>query len=681
MSTDSISQRISELVTTLSDYNYQYYVLDTPTVPDAVYDRLFRELQALEAQYPDLLNPQSPTQKVGGAALDKFEQVSHEVPMLSLDNAMVEDEFVAFHKRINDRLKTDQIFEFCCEPKLDGLAVSILYEDGKLVRAATRGDGAVGENITENVKTIKSIPLSLIGISDNGNYPKRVEIRGEVFLSLDGFHAFNQKAKENGTKPMVNPRNGAAGSLRQLDSKISAARPLAFYAYGLGVVSDEFELADSHYERLQQVKSFGLPVCPEITVAQGIEGVLDFYKNISEKRASLNYEIDGTVLKVNDIDLQAELGFVARAPRWAIAYKFPAQEELTVLNDVEFQVGRTGAITPVAKVQPVFVGGVTVSNATLHNAEEIERLGIMIGDTVIIRRAGDVIPQIVSVVLDKRPEDAKAIEFPISCPVCDSKVEKLEGEAVTRCTAGLFCGAQRKQAIKHFASRKAFDVDGLGDKIVDQLVDENLIHSPADLFVLTQEQISSLDRMGPKSAQNLVTALEDSKATTLSKFLYSLGIREVGEATALNLANHFQTLENIQQADFDSLITVSDVGAIVANHLLSFFKESHNIDVINQLVDNGINWPFIEKKAESEQPLLGLTYVLTGSLNEMGRIEAKNALVSLGAKVAGSVSAKTDFLVAGEKSGSKLTKAQDLGVPVLTEQDMLELFKKYGVNV
>lgn len=681
MSTDSISQRINELISTLSDYNYQYYVLDTPSVPDAEYDRLFRELQALEAQHPDLLNPQSPTQKVGGAALDKFEQVTHEVPMLSLDNAMVEDEFVAFHKRINDRLKTEQVFEFCCEPKLDGLAVSILYEDGKLVRAATRGDGAVGENITENVKTIKSIPLSLIGNGINGNFPKRVEIRGEVFLSLDGFHAFNQKAKENGTKPMVNPRNGAAGSLRQLDSKISASRPLAFYAYGLGVVSDEFELADTHYERLQQVKSFGLPVCPEITVAQGIDGVLDFYKSIGEKRAALNYEIDGTVLKVNDIDTQDELGFVARAPRWAIAYKFPAQEELTVLNDVEFQVGRTGAITPVAKVQPVFVGGVTVSNATLHNSEEIERLGIMIGDTVIIRRAGDVIPQIVSVVLDKRPDDAKAIEFPTTCPVCDSKVEKLEGEAVTRCTAGLFCGAQRKQAIKHFASRKAFDVDGLGDKIVDQLVDENLIHSPADLFILTQEQIESLERMGPKSAQNLITALQESKTTTLPKFLYSLGIREVGEATALNLANHFQTLDNIQAADKDSLIAVSDVGGIVAEHLLAFFQEPHNLDVINQLIGYGISWPVIEKKAESELPLLGLTYVLTGSLNEMGRTEAKNALVSLGAKVAGSVSAKTDFLVAGEKSGSKLTKAQDLAVPVLTEQDMLELFTKYGVNV
>lgn len=678
MSTDSISQRMSELISTLSNYNYQYYVLDTPTVPDAEYDRLFRELQKLESQYPELLYPQSPTQKVGGAALDKFEQVTHEVPMLSLDNAMVENEFVAFHKRINDRLKTDQIFEFCCEPKLDGLAVSILYEDGKLVRAATRGDGAVGENITENVKTIKSIPLSLIG--DNTDYPNRVEIRGEVFMSLDGFHAFNQKAKENGTKPMVNPRNGAAGSLRQLDSKISAARPLAFYAYGVGVVSDEFELADTHYDRLQQVKSFGMPVCPEITVAKGIDGVLDFYKNISEKRASLNYEIDGTVLKVNDIDLQEELGFVARAPRWAIAYKFPAQEELTLLNDVEFQVGRTGAITPVAKVQPVFVGGVTVSNATLHNSEEIERLGIMIGDTVIIRRAGDVIPQIVSVVLDKRPDDARAIEFPNTCPVCDSKVEKLEGEAVTRCTGGLFCGAQRKQAIKHFASRKAFDVDGLGDKIVDQLVDEQLIQSPADLFVLTEEQISNLERMGPKSAQNLVQALQDSKTTTLAKFLYSLGIREVGEATALNLANHFLTLENIKAADKDSLITVSDVGDIVAEHVLNFFKEPHNLEVVEQLLAQGVNWPVIEKKAESEQPLLGLTYVLTGSLSEMGRTEAKNVLVSLGAKVAGSVSAKTDFLVAGEKSGSKLTKAQDLGVPVLTEQDMLDLFKQHGVK-
>jgi DNA ligase (NAD+) len=677
MSTDPISLRITELISLLNTYNYQYYVLDNPTIPDAEYDRVFRELQALEAEHPHLLSPQSPTQKVGGVALNKFDQVTHEVPMLSLDNAMAEDEFVAFHKRINDRLKTDQDFEFCCEPKLDGLAVSILYENGKLVRAATRGDGAVGENITENVKTIKSIPLSLIG----DNFPERVEIRGEVFMLLDGFLAFNQQAIENGTKPMVNPRNGAAGSLRQLDSKISAARPLAFYAYGLGVVSDEFELAESHYDRLQQVKSFGLPVCPEITVAQGIDDVLDFYKNISEKRASLNYEIDGTVLKVNDIDLQDELGFVARAPRWAIAYKFPAQEELTVLNDVEFQVGRTGAITPVAKVQPVFVGGVTVSNATLHNAEEIERLGIMIGDTVIIRRAGDVIPQIVSVVLDKRPDDAKIIEFPTTCPVCDSQVEKPEGEAVTRCTAGLFCGAQRKEAIKHFASRKAFDVDGLGDKIVEQLVDEQLIQSPADLFVLTEQQISNLERMGPKSAQNLVQALQDSKSTTLPKFLYSLGIREVGEATALNLANHYQTLENIKNADYDSLITVSDVGGIVANHLLAFFKESHNLDVIEQLIEHGVHWPIIEKKQESELPLLGLTYVLTGSLSEMGRTEAKNALVSLGAKVAGSVSAKTHFLIAGEKSGSKLTKAQDLGVPVLTEQDMLELFKQHGISV
>lgn len=676
MSTDSISRRINDLISLLSDYNYQYYVMDTPTVPDAEYDRLFRELQSLESEHPNLLNPHSPTQKVGGLALAKFEQVTHEVPMLSLDNAMNQTEFEAFHKRINDRLKTDQAFEFCCEPKLDGLAVSILYEDGKLVRAATRGDGAVGENITENVKTIKSIPLSLVG----NDFPKRVEIRGEVFMLLDGFNAFNQKAKENGTKPMVNPRNGAAGSLRQLDSKITASRPLAFYAYGMGVVSDEFSLSDTHYERLQQVKSFGLPVCPEIKVAKGIDGVIDFYQAISEKRAALNYEIDGTVLKVNNIEIQSELGFVARAPRWAIAYKFPAQEELTLLNDVEFQVGRTGAITPVAKLQPVFVGGVTVSNATLHNSEEIERLGVMIGDTVIIRRAGDVIPQIVSVVLDKRGDEAKPIVFPDVCPVCQSKVEKLDGEAVTRCTAGLFCGAQRKQAIKHFASRKAFDVDGLGDKIVDQLVDENLIKSPADLFLLTQQQISSLDRMGPKSAQNLVNALQSAKTTTLPKFLYSLGIREVGEATALNLANHFQTLDNIKNADKDSLITVPDVGVIVAEHLLGFFKESHNLEVIEQLLEHGVSWPAIVKKDQSEQPLSGLTYVLTGSLSEMGRTEAKNVLMSLGAKVAGSVSAKTDYLVAGEKSGSKLTKAQDLGVPVLTEQDMLALFSQHGVG-
>ena len=674
-SQDSAQQQIAQLTKQLQTYNHQYYVLDEPTVPDAEYDRVFRQLQELELQYPELKLATSPTQKVGGEALDKFVQVSHEVPMLSLDNAMAEDEFVAFHKRLNDRLKTEQDFEFCCEPKLDGLAVSIIYENGQFTRAATRGDGTVGEDITENVRTIKSIPLTLIG----DNIPARIEIRGEAFLLLDGFQKFNEEAKQNGTKPMVNPRNGAAGSLRQLDSKITASRPLSFYAYGIGVVSDDFSLADKHFDRLMQVKQLGLPVCPEITTAKGIEGVLEFYRDISDKRASLNYEIDGTVLKVNDIEAQEQLGFVARAPRWAIAYKFPAQEELTKLNDVEFQVGRTGAVTPVAKLEPVFVGGVTVSNATLHNAEEIERLQIKIGDTVVIRRAGDVIPQVVSVITDRRPEDAREIEFPTTCPVCDSRVEKLEDEAVTRCTAGLYCSAQRKEAIKHFASRKALDVDGLGDKIVEQLVDEKLILSPADLFSLTAEQVASLERMGPKSAENLINALIAAKQTTLPKFLYSLGIREVGEATAANLANHFFTLEAIQQATFEALIEVDDVGEIVAKYVKRFFAEEHNQEVINNLIAQGVHWPLIEQKSEDEQPLAGLTYVLTGSMSAMGRGDAKNILVGLGAKVAGSVSAKTNFLIAGEKAGSKLTKAQDLGVEVLNEEQMLALFKQHGV--
>ena len=671
-----IEVKIKALVNKLQEYNQQYYVLDNPTVPDAEYDRIFRELQTLEREHPEFKLPDSPTQKVGGEALDKFQQVTHEVPMLSLDNAMVEEEFVAFNKRINERLKSDEELEFCCEPKLDGLAVSLLYVEGVLIQAATRGDGSVGENITANVRTIKSIPLRLTG----KNIPQRVEVRGEVFLWLDGFNAYNEKARAENTKPMVNPRNGAAGSLRQLDSKITASRPLGFYAYSLGVVSEEITLPNTHYDRLKLVNSWGLPLCPEVKVVNGVSGVLEFYSQIQEKRAGLNYEIDGTVLKVNDIESQLQLGFVARAPRWAIAYKFPAQEELTVLRDVEFQVGRTGAITPVAKLEPVFVGGVTVSNATLHNVEEIERLGIKIGDTVIIRRAGDVIPQIAGVVVDRRPDTARDIEFPQECPVCQSHVEKPEGEAVTRCTGGLVCGAQRKQAIKHFASRKALDVDGLGDKIVDQLVDADMIHSPADLFHVTEEQLVSLERMGPKSALNLIQALQEAKSTTLPKFIYSLGIREVGEATAANLAAHFLTLENIENADIEALIEVSDVGNIVAQHVHAFFRESHNLEVIEKLINAGVSWPVIEKKSVDEQPLVGLTYVITGSLNVVSRNDAKSLLIGLGAKVAGSVSAKTDFLIAGEKAGSKLTKAQDLDVPVLDEDGLLALLIKHNVS-
>lgn len=673
----SVSDQIQQLSQQLTQANIEYYQLDQPSIPDVEYDRLFRQLQELERQHPELQLPDSPTMRVGGPVLDKFTQVQHQVPMLSLDNAMTEEEFDAFYQRVSEKFPEQSELTFCCEPKLDGLAVSLLYQDGVLVQAATRGDGQSGENITQNVKTIKNIPLRLQG----DNVPQTIEIRGEVFMWLDGFDAFNKKAIENGHKPMVNPRNGAAGSLRQLDSKITAARPLAFYAYSMGVVSDEYEMPNSHYQRLLTLKSFGMPLCPEVRMASGLTELKAFYQDILEKRASLNYDIDGTVLKIDSIDQQQVLGFVARAPRWAVAYKFPAQEELTKLNDVEFQVGRTGAITPVAKLEPVFVGGVTVSNATLHNVEEIERLGVHIKDTVIIRRAGDVIPQVVSVVVDRRPDDAVPVVYPTNCPVCDSLLEKPEDEAVTRCPAGLYCEAQRKEAIKHFASRKAMDVDGLGDKIVEQLVDEKLVLSPADLFNLYAAQIANLERMGNKSAENLIAALNDAKQTTLAKFLYSLGIREVGEATAANLANHFLTLDALMAADQEKLIEVNDVGTIVASHIVHFFKQQHNLEVIQALIDAGITWPDIEVKSEDEQPLVGFTYVITGTLSEMSRSDAKNHLVSLGAKVAGSVSAKTHFLVAGEKAGSKLTKAQDLGVDILSEQQLIELLNQHGVSL
>ena len=668
----SAADQITQLKAQIEEFNYQYYVLDNPSVPDAEYDRLMRQLMALENEFPELKTPDSPSQKVGGMALDGFEKVSHEEPMLSLDNAFDEEEFYAFDKRMKDRLKDTADLAFCCEPKLDGLAVSILYQDGVLVRAATRGDGQVGENITENVKTIRNVPLRLRG----DNIPARLEVRGEVFIDDAGFDKLNKDQASKGDKTFANPRNAAAGSLRQLDPKITASRPLMLYAYSTGVV-EGFELADQHYDQLMQLKEWGLPVCPEIKTASKAVDAFDYYKDILERRSSLGYEIDGVVIKVNSKAIQQTLGFVARAPRWAIACKFPAQEELTKLLDVEFQVGRTGAITPVARLEPVYVGGVTVSNATLHNADEIERLGVHIGDTVIIRRAGDVIPQVASVVIERRPEDAKEIIFPIQCPVCDSHVERIEGEAVARCSGGLVCEAQRKEAIKHFASRKALDVDGLGDKVVEQLVDRELIKTPADLFSLKQGHIESLERMGPKSAENLVIALEKAKATTLAKFLYSLGIREVGEATAQNLANHYKTLDALKKASIEGLQDVSDVGEVVAKHVYYFFKEEHNQAVVAALIEAGLNWPAIEEKSVDEMPLDGLSYVLTGTLSQMGRSEAKTKLQALGAKVSGSVSAKTHALVAGEKAGSKLTKAQDLGIEILTEDDMLALFAKY----
>ncbi|HCH3993885.1 NAD-dependent DNA ligase LigA [Vibrio parahaemolyticus] len=666
---ESVHQRLEELKESLHYHAVRYYVEDNPEIPDAEYDRLMRELLEIEAQHPDLVTVDSPSQRVGGKPLSEFSQVTHEVPMLSLDNAFDDSELDSFHKRAQDRIGGESIKQYCCEPKLDGLAVSLLYENGILVQAATRGDGTTGENITENVRTISAIPLKLRG----DDWPARLEVRGEVFMPKAGFEKLNELARQKDEKVFVNPRNAAAGSLRQLDSRITASRPLSFYAYSVGVVQGA-DLAASHYERFLQIKSWGLPMCPETKRVDSLADVKTYYQDILQRRDALPYEIDGVVIKIDDIAVQERLGFVARAPRWAIAYKFPAQEEITTLNEVEFQVGRTGAITPVAKLEPVFVGGVTVSNATLHNADEIERLQVKIGDQVVIRRAGDVIPQVVSVIKERRPETARDIIFPTQCPVCGSHVERIEGEAVTRCTGGLVCQAQRKQALKHFVSRKALDVDGLGDKVIEQLVDREMVETPADLFKLSAGVLTVLDRMGPKSAQNIVNALEKSKLTTLPRFLYSLGIREVGEATAANLAQHFKSLEAIQAATEEQLIAVQDIGVVVAKHITTFFEEEQNQAVVQDLLVQGIHWPEVSAPEQgAELPLEGKTVVLTGTLSQLGRTEAKEALQSLGAKVTGSVSKKTDILFAGENAGSKLTKAQELGIEIKTEQDLLEL--------
>ena len=662
--TPDIIQRVEELRSAIDDHNYRYYVLDDPRVPDAEYDRLFRELQGLETDYPELASDTSPTRRVGSAAETSFEEVVHRLPMLSLDNAMNAEEFAAFYQRVQDRLKTTDTIAIACEPKLDGLAISLLYVDGVLVRAATRGDGQTGENVTQNVRTIKNVPLKLYG----DNYPSRIEIRGEVYMPKAGFEAYNDKARENDEKVFANPRNAAAGSLRQLDPKITAKRPLEFCAYSIGVVSDDADMADTHSGILAQVKTWGIKINPEMRVVNGVEEAQAFFEQLGEKRHSLDYEIDGTVFKVDRLDLQETLGFVARAPRWAIAYKFPAVEELTELLGVDFQVGRTGALTPVARLKPVHVAGVTVSNATLHNMDEIARLGVKIGDTVIIRRAGDVIPQVVSVVEERRPDTVTDIQMPDACPVCESHVEKVEGEAVARCTGGLVCSAQRKEAIKHFASRKAMDVEGLGDKLIEQMVEAGLIDTLDDLFHLSVEEIAGLERMAEKSAQNVLNALEKSKQTTLARFIYALGIREVGVVTANNLAGYFGFLERIMSATHEQLVAVDDIGDIVAAHIVNFFAEEHNRTVIEQLQKAGIHWEEKEPVSSAEDaPLSGKTAVITGTLSDMTRDDAKAALEALGAKVTGSVSAKTDFLVAGDKAGSKLAKAQKLEVTVYDE--------------
>ncbi|AIR63286.1 NAD-dependent DNA ligase LigA [Cedecea neteri] len=668
---DSIEQQLNHLRTTLRHHEYLYHVQDNPEIPDAEYDRLMRELRALEEAHPELITQDSPTQRVGAAPLSEFTQVRHEVPMLSLDNVFDEASYLAFNKRVLDRLKSSDALTFCCELKLDGLAVSLLYEDGILVRAATRGDGTTGENITSNVRTIRAIPLKLHG----DNIPRRLEVRGEVFLPQAGFEKINEEARRTGGKVFANPRNAAAGSLRQLDPRITAKRPLTFFCYGVGLLEGG-ELPASHMARLQQFKAWGLPVSDRIRLCNTPEEVLAFYHQVEADRPTLGFDIDGVVIKVDSLALQETLGFVARAPRWAVAFKFPAQEQMTTVRDVEFQVGRTGAITPVARLEPVQVAGVLVSNATLHNADEIERLGLRIGDRVVIRRAGDVIPQVVGVVESERPEDTQEIIFPTQCPVCGSDVERVEGEAVARCTGGLICGAQRKEALKHFVSRRALDVDGMGDKIIDQLVEKEYVHTPADLFKLTAGKLTGLDRMGPKSAQNVVDALEKAKETTFARFLYALGIREVGEATAAGLAAHFGTLDALISASIEELQKVPDVGIVVATHTFNFFAEESNRDVIRQLTEEaGVHWPapVVVKAEEIDSPFAGKTVVLTGSLSILSRDEAKDRLTALGAKVAGSVSKKTDLVIAGEAAGSKLVKAQELGIQVIDEAEMIRL--------
>lgn len=663
-------RRIQQLRDTIEHHNYRYYVLDDPEIPDAEYDRLMAELRKLEEQHPELVTPDSPTRRVGGAVASAFAEVRHAVPMLSLDNAFSEDDVRAFDRRARERLEGVESIDYTCEPKLDGLAVSLRYENGLLVRAATRGDGATGEDVTANVRTIQSVPLRLHG----KGWPAALEVRGEVFISHAGFEKLNREAAGRGEKTFVNPRNAAAGSLRQLDPKVTAQRPLEIYFYGVGESSGG-KLPGRHGEILAQLREWGLRTNPEVETVAGIDGCLDYYERMLGRRRQLGYDIDGVVYKVDRLDYQRELGFVSRAPRWAIAHKFPAQEEMTRLRNVEFQVGRTGALTPVARLEPVFVGGVTVSNATLHNMDEIERLGVKIGDTVIVRRAGDVIPEIVQVIEKKRPKDAKPIRLPKRCPVCGSDVVREPGEAVARCTGGLYCAAQRRESLKHFASRRAMDIEGLGDRLIELFVERGLLRSAADIYRLHEhrDELLEMEGFGEKSVDNLLKAIEKSKHTTLPRFLYALGIREVGEATAQALARHFGRLDEIMQASEDDLQQVPDVGPKVAARVHGFFEEKHNQDVIRDLRAAGVTWKDMQGASSGPKPLEGKTFVLTGSLESLTRDEAKDRITLLGGKVTGSVSKKTDYVVVGAEPGSKYDKAQELGVPILDEAGLLKL--------
>jgi len=664
--------RIDQLRAEIERHDYQYYVLDSPTVPDAEYDRLLRELQVLEQEFPDLVTAESPTQRVGGEPLPGFAEVRHATPMLSLANAFSEEEILQFHERVARGLEVEHV-DYVAEPKLDGVAISLRYEEGRLQQAATRGDGATGEDVTSNVRTIPAIPLRLQREGQQP-WPRELEVRGEIYMPLTGFAAFNEQARKEGRKELVNPRNAAAGSLRQLDPRLTAQRPLAFYAYSL--VSADLQ-SDSHYGALQLLKAWGFPVNHEIRKVRDADGCISYYRDMAQKRAGLPYDIDGVVFKVDRREQQETLGFVSRAPRWAIAQKFPAQEEITRLLDIDVQVGRTGTLTPVARLEPVFVGGVTVTNATLHNLDEIRRKDVRAGDWVVVRRAGDVIPEVARVVHERRQGNPAEFEMPEACPVCGSAVEQVEGEAAFRCTGGLFCGAQRVRSILHFASRKALDIEGLGEKLVVQLVDTGLVHSVADLYQLTREQLTGLERMGEKSADNLLQQLERSKRPALDRLLYALGIREVGEVTASALARHFGTLDRLLAASEEELVDVPDVGPVVAGHVYAFFQEPHNLEILEQLERAGLHWQPLEAR-EGEQPLAGQTWVLTGTLG-MPRARARSLLESLGARVSGSVSAKTTVVLAGDEAGSKLRKAEKLGIEVLDEKAFQTLLAKHGV--
>jgi DNA ligase (NAD+) len=662
--------RAAELRGLLDRYNYRYHALDDPEVPDAEYDRLMLELRALETQHPELLTPDSPTQRVGAVPVAAFGTVKHRVAMLSLDNAFSDEEVRDFDRRIRERLDLQGPIRYSAEPKLDGLAVSARYENGVYVQGATRGDGETGEDITQNLKTVKALPMKLRAARP----PPLLEVRGEVFMPLAGFERFNREAIARGEKTLVNPRNAAAGSLRQLDPRMTAARPLDLFIYGLGIVEGG-DLPAQHSAILQALRHWGFKICPQSRVVEGADGCLDYYREMGALRPKLPYQIDGVVYKVDDLDLQRQLGFVSRAPRWAVAHKFPAEEALTTVRDIEFQVGRTGALTPVARLEPVFVGGVTVSNATLHNMDELTRKDVRVGDTVVIRRAGDVIPEVVSVLPERRVAGATLVTLPSVCPVCGSPVVREADQAVARCTGGRVCAAQRKEEIKHFASRRALDIQGLGDKLIEQLVDRDWVRTPADIFDLQGEQLATLERMGDKSAQKLQSAILASKRTTLPRFLYALGIRDVGEATALALAQYFGDIAALRQAGEDEIQRVPDVGPVVAKNVAAYFHDPDNAAIVDRLLAGGVTWP-APTPIEAHSELTGKTFVLTGTLQALTREAAEEAIVQLGGKVSGSVSKKTQYVVAGTDAGSKLKKAQQLGITVLDEAAFLKLLKK-----